>query len=323
MDSANRQARLAVLVMIVTPLVFSTNLVFGRHVVGAVAPFTLAFIRWFTVALVLAPLAMREGPAVRALIRKRPGRLVLLGFLGMWICGALVYLALRYTTATNATLIYTTSPVYILLIEAAWRGRAITAREWIGSVAALVGVAVIVTKGDLAVLTGLDFNIGDLLILGCAISWAVYGVLYRDDDLQTVSNLGLFALVAGAGAACIAPFAAWELATGIPLPSTLEAWGSIAGIILFASLLAFSGFQYGVRNLGASLTGIFMYMLPVYGVFLAVIFLGERFQGFHMAGITMVLGGVIIATFPVERLRARRSAKLAKRREGLQQPEGK
>lgn len=323
MTAEGYRRRIAVLVMIATPLAFSTNLVFGRHVVGDVAPFTLAFIRWASVALVLAPLALREKEAVGAVLAARAGHLAVLGFLGMWICGAIVYLGLRYTTATNATLIYTTSPVYILLIEALWLGRRIGAREIIGSTAALAGVAVIVTKGDLGVLTGLDFNIGDLMILGAAIAWAVYGVLYKDDQLRALSNLALFALVAAAGALCIAPFAAWELASGIPLPSSREAWISIAGIIVFASLMAFSGFQYGVRNLGASLAGIFMYMLPVYGVFLAVTFLGERFQGFHMAGITMVMGGVMIATFPLGWLRRKLgSAKLAERREGLQQPEG-
>ena len=324
MGSDSNAARIAVLVMIVTPLAFSTNLVFGRHVIGDVTPFTLAFIRWASVALVLSPLALREAAAVRRVVRTRPGLLLLLGFLGMWLCGAVVYLALAHTTATNATLIYTTSPVFILLIEALWKGRPIGAREIVGSIAALAGVAVIVTKGDMGVLTGLGFNIGDVMILAAAIAWAVYGVLYKDDGLKALSNLALFALVAAAGALAIAPFALWEVASGVALPHTADAWRSIAGIIVFASLMAFSGFQFGVRRLGASLTGIFMYMLPVYGVFLAVTFLGERFQGFHLAGIALVLGGVMIATFPLDWLRRRfGSAKLAEHREGLEQPEGK
>lgn len=308
--------------MIVAPLCFSSNLIFGRHVVGEVPPFTLAFIRWACVALALAPLALREAAAVRTALRAAPGLIALLGFLGMWICGAVVYLGLRDTTATNATLIYTTSPVFILLIEAVTAGRRIGAREIAGSLAAMIGVAVIVTRGDLAALAALDINPGDVLILAAALSWAIYSVLYRSPPLRPLSNLTLFALVSAAGAVGLAPFAAWELAGGDALPQSADAWMSVAGIVVIASLMAFSGFQYGVRTLGPSLTGIFMYLLPVYGVVLAILFLGERFEAFHGFGIAMVLGGVVLATFPAGRLR-RRSAELAKRREGLKQPEGK
>ena len=115
------------------------------------------------------------------------------------------------------------------------------------------------------------------------------------------------ALVAGAGALLLAPFAAYEFATGAAMPTSLSAWGSIAGIVVFASLLAFSGFQFGVRALGASLTGIFMYLLPVYGVLLAVIFLGESFERHHMLGIALVMGGLILATFPVAWLAGKKS----------------
>ena len=304
-DRSKGRAGLAVLVMLVTPLFFSTNLIFGRFVVDEVAPFTLAFLRWASVAIALAPFLLRERGAAAAVLRGSAALVVLLGFLGMWICGALVYLALDMTTATNGTLIYTTSPVIILLIEAVFRGRRIGRREAIGSAVAFVGVAVIVLRGDLDALLTLDVNAGDLIFVGTAIAWAVYSILYRSPRLSTLSNLALFSAVAAAGAVTLLPFAAAELLGGAPMPRTASAWGGIAGIVVFSSLLAFSGFQFGVRRLGPSAAGVFMYLLPPYGVFLAVAFLGETFHAFHAAGIALVMGGIALATAPAALFRRR------------------
>ena len=105
-------------------------------------------------------------------------------------------------------------------------------------------------------------------------------------------------LIAASGAILLAPFAAVEIVWQQDFPTTGEAWLNIAGIVVMASLLAFSMFQYGVKVLGPSLTGIFMYLLPVYGVGLAVLFLGEELALHHLWGILLVLSGVILATWP-------------------------
>ncbi|NMG38694.1 EamA family transporter [Chelativorans sp. ZYF759] len=288
--------------MIVTPLFFSTNLIFGRGVVDEVAPFTLALIRWGAVALALCPFIVLEWATVRPLVSARPGLLLLLAFLGMWICGAIVYLALGLTSATNGTLIYTTSPVIIILLEALFFGRRIGWREGAGALIAFAGIATIVLRGDPGALLSLDFNLGDLVFVGAAISWAAYSILYRSGPLRAVSNMTLFAVVSALGALLLIPFAAVEWALGWPLPATGAAWGGIAGIVVFASLLAFSGFQFGVRELGAPLAGMFMYLMPPYGVGLAVLFLGESLEPFHLAGIAMVMAGIVLATLPARLL---------------------
>lgn len=282
----------------VMPLFFSSNIIFGRAVADQVEPFTLAFIRWSLTALVLAPFVWRELASKRHHLQGQSSLLLMLGFLGMWICGALVYLALDYTTATNGTLIYTSSPVLIILIEYLFRGRQLAWRESIGVVIALMGVVVIVVKGSWQTLITLSFNIGDLIFIGCAISWAVYSVMLRAPKLSTLPTLPLFMLIAASGAILLAPFAAVEIVWQQDFPTTGEAWLNIAGIVVMASLLAFSMFQYGVKVLGPSLTGIFMYLLPVYGVGLAVLFLGEELALHHLWGILLVLSGVILATWP-------------------------
>lgn len=304
-DPLPSRVRLAYLVMFAAPLFFSTNMVFGRGVIGEVSPFMLAFLRWLAVAVALSPFMLAEAAAVRQVVQSNWPRLLLLAFLGMWVCGGLVYLALGWTTATNGTLIYTTSPVMILLLEAVFAGRRIGLREGAGALIAFLGVVTIVLRGEPAALLSLAFNIGDLIILGAAVAWSVYSILYRAPGLQALPTAALLGLIAALGAAMLLPAALVELAAGADMPATAEAWRGIAGIVVFSSLLAFSSYQFGVRHLGASLTGIFMYMMPPWGVLLAVLLLGERLQPFHGAGIALVMGGVVLATFPAAWLKGR------------------
>ena len=280
------------------PLFFSTNIVFGRVAVASVEPWTLAFIRWFSCALILMPFVAPGIAQHMDVLKKQWKRLLLLGFLGMWICGALVYLALKYTTATNGTLIYTSSPVLIIFLEWLFRGRKVGLREFIGITIAMLGVLVIIFRGSLDVLLSLDFNTGDLLFILTALSWSIYSVLLKSSALDTVPTITLFAAIAFMGAVTLAPFTIIEIVVQNAFPTQLSSWINIAGIVLFASLIAFSAFQHGVKTAGAPIAGIFMYLLPVYGVGMAVMFLGEKFELYHLAGILTVSGGVIVATMP-------------------------
>lgn len=286
------------IVMLLTPLMFSSNLIFGRGLVGLVPPFTLACIRWFCVGLLLSPLIWQDRAKIKSILRNHSPFMLLMGFLGMWICGGLVYLSLNYTTATNGTLIYTTSPVIILLIEWLVLGRMITARQWFGAGIAFIGVAIIVVRGDLAVLAALSFNIGDLMILAAAISWAIYSILNRKPILMAISNFANLGLTALFGSLLLLPVALWEIFQLQTNPLPKEALPGLIGIVLVSSILAFGGFQYGVRKLGTVTAGFCMYLLPPYGVGLAVLILGETLERFHIAGIILVMAGIILATWP-------------------------
>ncbi len=285
-------------VMLLTPLFFSSNLIFGRSTIHEVAPFTLAFLRWAAAALVLTPFLWMARDKVRAYVTNHTVHWLLLGFLGMWICGAGVYYALQFTTATNGTLIYTTSPLMIIILERLFFGRATSWREIAGILIGFLGVAIIVLKGDFTELAQSSFNVGDLMFIFAALSWAGYSVLLKGRRTAALPVSALFAVVTLSGALLLAPFALWEFLTGALMPHTWSAWGGIAGIVVFSSLLAFSGYQYGIARLGASTASVFMYLLPPYGVGLAVLVLGEPFKTHHAIGIITVLAGLVLATAP-------------------------
>lgn len=297
-ETPSKNLKLAYVVMLIAPLFFSTNIIFGRMTISEVAPFTLAFLRWGLCAIILSTFIFKALKQSIRLIKEHPFMLLALGFLGMWVSGAGTYYSLQYTTATNGTLIYTTSPLMIILIERLIFGRLIRWRQIAGILIAFGGVATIVFQGRLSLLLSGSINIGDVGFLVASISWAGYSILFRNKHLANLPIMALFGLVCASGTILLLPFSLWEWMADAKMPQTASAWQGIAGIVICSSLLAFSGFQYGLRTLGASVSGIFMYLLPAYGVVLAVLLLGEQIHIYHLVGITLVLGGVGFATIP-------------------------
>lgn len=290
-------------VLFLAPLFFASNLLFGKVVIVNIEPWTLAFIRWGLVSVILFGFVHRDLRAHRSYLLRFVPLFAIMGFLGMWICGAVVYYALSLTSATNATLIYLSSPVMIIAIEALARGRRIKLREGIGITLASIGVITILLRGDPATLFNLNFNGGDFVMVFAAISWAVYSVVFKSSTFTQLPSTLLLFLFSAFASLCLFPFAAIEMIYIGAVPLSFDVWEGIAGIIVFSSLAAFLSYQYSIRLVGPAITGIFMYLLPGYGVGLAVLVLGEAFARFHLIGVSTILGGVILATFPADLLR--------------------
>ncbi|SMC67787.1 DMT family transporter [Rhizobium sp. RU36D] len=304
-DGASRPRPLDWAFYFLAPVFFSSNLIFGRGITGDIAPFTTAFIRWAGSALIILPFVYADRRTAIAFVRDHTLLWLWLGILGMGICGGFVYWALTLTSASNATLIYTTSSLFIILLQWMFQGRPISLRELAGMVIAFAGVAVIVLKGSLAALAALTFNIGDLGILVAAIAFALYSLALRNPAMKEIAPLPLFGLLAISGAVVLLPPALYEVLTGGLLPDSPSDWWKLGGIILFASLAAFYCFQHAVRVFGPAMAGVTLYLMPPISIVMAVVFLGETFHTYHAAGIILVMGGVLLASLPRGKARSR------------------
>lgn len=281
--------------LVLSALFMGSNIVFGRAAADVVPPVALAFWRWVVAFLLLLPFCASGLILYRMTLLQHWRRLLALGGLGMGICGAFVYIGLRETTAMNGGLIYAASPVMILVLGAVFKGERITLRQIGGIILAMLGVAIILTRGDPQAFLNLSFNHGDLWILGATASWAVYSVLLRYASL-TMPVMPLFAAIALAGVIVLAPFWVVEAVVIEGMTLSWNAAFSILGVAVFASVLAFSTYQQGIRVVGSNRGGPFLYLMPAFAALMAVVFLGESLEVYHIVGFAMVVPGVAAAT---------------------------
>jgi drug/metabolite transporter (DMT)-like permease len=282
------------LLMTIATLSWAGNFVLGRAVSGEVPPVGLAFWRWFGGALLILPFAL---PLLRrdwAEVQARWRIVLILGFLGIAVFNTLIYAGLAYTEAINALLLQSVQPVMIILFSFLLFRDTIAPRQALAVAVSLVGVVSIVARGDLATLATLSFNVGDLLVLIAIVSYAAYTTLLRRRPrIHPLSFLLALFLV---GTAMLLPLYVAEGLAGRPMRPTPVTFGAVAYVVIFPAIVAYLCFNRGVELLGANRAGHFFHMQPVFGVILAMLFLGERFQIFHAAGIALIIVGILMAT---------------------------
>lgn len=286
----------AYLVLAATLCLWSGNWIVGRAVREDIAPGLATAGRLIIVLLVLLPLAWRGlAPRLRALERRDWAVLCGLGVTGGGLHMAMQWLGMHHTTATNATLYLSTSPIFILLLAHAFLHEQVAARQWAGVAISFTGVALIAAHGDLAALATLSFNVGDLLALGSMLLWAGYTVLLgkRSDALGT---LQLLLVICTIGLASISPWVAWELSCAMRPALTPPGMLAVVFSALGSLLLAYAGWSYVVARLGAARAGATMHLMPAIAVVLSMIFLDEYPIWFHFAGIALILAGVGLAS---------------------------
>jgi drug/metabolite transporter (DMT)-like permease len=279
------------LLLTLTALFWAGNAVLARALHHLLPPATMAFWRWVLALMLLFPFVLRPMYEQRTLLRDNWARLALLGVLGVGCYNTFLYAALQTTTATNGVLISSITPLLIVLI-----GVRMTHRQQIGIVLSLAGVAGIVSRGDISVLAQLDFNHGDLLLIGGAFTWALYTVLlrWRPAGIGTLAFLG--AAVVGGIVLLMLPLYLVELANGRVAVWNATTGAGMAYFAVFPSILAYLFWNRGVQQVGANQAGLFLYLVPLFGIVLAIAFLGERLHLFHLVGAALIFSGIYIST---------------------------
>jgi len=277
-------------------LFWAGSSVVGRHVAGEVPPMALNFWRWLLAFLIVLTWTSGELWRHRTLVLQKWKYISFLALSSAIGFGALHYVALQYTTAINGALFQGLMSICILISALIILGDRFGIREGIGVVLGFAGVAVIVTRGDLNVLLGLTFNIGDIILLLATMSYSVYAVFLR----RAPPELSSSALMAGMfGFASLYMLPLWLIEFYVferPVPVNLTAAWSIGFMTLGPSVLAQIFWAYSVSKIGPGTAGYFIYLAPVFGVLLATSLLGEAFYTFHAAGIVLIFTGIWLAT---------------------------
>lgn len=268
----------------------STVVVRGVH--EDIPPFGLSFWRWVLATLIFLPLVWRDLYVKLEIIKKHFKLICLLGILQVGSSSIFLF-AVYFTTAINAALINGAQPV--MTVIPAWlltRDR-INAPQGLGILLALAGITVMVTQGELRVLTTLGFNAGDLLVILAILGWSFYAsLLHRlPRELGLTTSLFLIYLM---GTISLLPFYLIEAVYFQPFTATGLSLGVVALLGGVVSAGAVSIWTASVRVVGPNRAAIFTNLIPVFAVVLAIIFLGEQLFPFHLVGAAFVGVGMVL-----------------------------
>jgi drug/metabolite transporter (DMT)-like permease len=279
-----------------TMLFFAGSIVLGRAIRDDMPPMGLVFWRNILVLILVCPLIAGQLREQWGLVMRHWRLMLALGFLNAVTGQAFLFIGLHTTTAVTGGLITATQPVIIVALAWLMLRESISSRQGAGLAIALIGVFAVISRGDLNVLLGLDFVIGDIWIQLAMISWSVYQVLVK----RVPGGMNPFVLLVAitvAGTVGLVPFYAGEiLFTDARVQLNLVSFATIGFSAIFAQLLAMLFLNLGIAYIGPSRAGVFFYLTPVFTAILAVALLGEALQVYHFVGIVLVFGGVYLTS---------------------------
>ncbi len=295
MSSDARSERLALAVLWITPALWAVNYIVARKAPGVIEPYTLALGRWALAGMIVGLMARRELWRERRAILAVWQQYIVLGVLGMLVCGAWVYIGARTTVAMNISLIYSASPVLIALGAVLWLGERLSKRQALGVLVALTGVMHVIVRGQWAALSQVQWVAGDAWIVACMLSWAGYALLLKKWASPLSATARLAAASAG-GVVAMLPFALWEMAQ-----PTTPAWGTQATLLMVTAALlpgvgAYWCYGFAQKFLGASRVASSLYLGPLYAGVAAWGVLGEPLGLHHAVGALLILPGIFLVT---------------------------
>ena len=267
--------------MLLVPALFAANLVVAR---------------WALAFLILLPGVGPRLWAQRALLAANWPRILLLAGLGMGVAVAPQYIGVRHTNAANVAIIFAACPALVTLIEAlVWKAR-VSRGQAGGMLLAIVGVFVVLSKGRIGALGGIEFGCGDLWVVTAACGWALYTVFSKRLPLPPLGSTVKLASLIGGGALVLAPFAALEAWHGeLPNFGDGRLYLALAFLAVVPSLGAYFCYDRLMAAAGPARASMSLYLIPLFATLAAWPLLGEAPHLYHVAGFGIILAGVALA----------------------------
>jgi drug/metabolite transporter (DMT)-like permease len=281
--------------LVTVPAIWGGTFVAGKIVVGSLTPLMGSFARYLVacVALLVAAFAL-EGGLPRLTGRQWLATFIL-GLFGVFAYNLFFMGALTKLPASRAALIIALNPAITIAISAVVLKERLSARRWAGVVLALLGVAIVVSRGDFASFASGSVGAGELYMFAAVSSWAVYTILGRK-VLGGLSPLAATNYAALWGTILLGAVAAPQFDT---LRFTQFDWRTVVSLLYLGVLgtaLAFVWYYMSVKKVGASSASIFNNLVPVFGVAISVALLGETLLPSMLIGGVIAIAGVMMVS---------------------------
>jgi drug/metabolite transporter (DMT)-like permease len=265
--------------------------VVSKVVLEIIPPFALVTLRLILGILTLAVILLFRGfPRISKIEFLQ---ILGVGFVGYGVSLSLQFLGTKLSTAANGSLVTSATPAFVLLFAWMLLKERITTRRLIALIVATLGVVAVIDPRTAQL--DPELFLGNLFLIGAAITWALYSVLVRKVT-QNIDVL-LFSLVAFIGGLPVTlPSGTWEWSTLGVGEITPGVVGGVLFLGVISTALAMVLWNTAFAYLDASLASLTFFAQPVVGSLLGWLFLGETITPLFLLGGLLIGMGLIIAS---------------------------
>jgi drug/metabolite transporter (DMT)-like permease len=285
----------AYIMLILATLFWAGNFTVGKFAYTEnIPPYSLAFLRWALVWVILIPLTFREILKKKNEIKDNLSLFFILGLTSVGIFSSFTYNALNHTQVINASLFNTAIPVSIILVCFLLKIEKTNIFQISGLIVSVLGILAIITRLDLNILLTLSFNKGDIYMLVAIISWGIYSALLKRKTFS-ISLLSLIQVICTFGLIILLPAFLFELTQEKIIEVNNNFFYILFFIAIFPSIGSYYCWAGAVSIIGANRAGIFLSLIPLFSTIFAIIFFNEKFLFFHFIGSILIILGLFLS----------------------------
>ena len=283
-----------------TLLVFATLCWSGNFIIGKFAylfevpPLTLNFLRWASVWLILIPFTYKEILNNLNYIKKNWLVISFMGIITISTFNSVVYFALTYTQVINAVLVLAAIPAVTIVISSIMKVDKTNIFQLFGLILSIIGIGAIISNANFQKITSLNFNKGDLWMLVCVFTWAIYSTLLKKHKFK-FSQFTLIQLMVSVGIIFLIPQFFYEKSIGLEVNFNKAFFVILFYVVIFPALAAYYCWQKGVEIVGPNRATMFIQLMPLLSAVLAILIFQEKFELYHFIGASFILSGIYLS----------------------------
>ena len=286
---------LAYTLLVLASLCWSGNFIVGKFAtLFEIPPLTLNTFRWISVWLILIPFTFKEIYKNLAYIKKNLLAIAFMGVITISTFNSVVYFALNYTQVVNAVLVLAIIPAVTIVLSSLMKVEKSNIFQIFGLILSIIGVGSIISNGDVQRIVSLSFNNGDLWMLVCVLSWALYSTLLKKNKFK-LSQFSLIQIMVSVGVLFLIPQYFYEQSIGLELNLNKAFFLILFYVVVFPALVAYYCWQKGVEIIGPNRATMFIQLMPLFSAVMAIIIFKEKFELYHFVGAAFIVSGIYLS----------------------------
>ena len=285
----------AYIMLVCASLFWAGNFMIGKYAfLTEIPPLSLVFYRWSLVWIILLPFTYKEIIKYKDTISNNLPLLFFLGLTSVGLFNSFTYLSLIHTQVINASLFNTAIPAIIILLCFLFKIEKTNKFQILGLIISACGILAIITKLKLDILISLNFNKGDLIMIGGVLTWGIYSTLLKKKQF-TLPLLTLVHVICTFGLISVFPQFLYEFSNGQIINFDINVVYTLIFLALFPSIGSYYCWAGAVSIIGANRAGISLSLIPLFSSIMAIVLYGEQFQFFHLIGAILIILGLFLS----------------------------